>query len=147
MALACSIPWLLGGGVVPATHSVPTFPSQLQETLVQRQEELTTLQESNLQLKELATQARQLAAVLDVSATTQSGLAAIWSLEDGVVWGCRVQGEAEQGQSGTGPRGGGQGSVGWNGMVQCGKWRVLGGADGVGRGREEWCGSGWCGVG
>ncbi|NXX40208.1 MCIN protein, partial [Tricholaema leucomelas] len=39
--------------------------SQLQKTLIQRQEELVTLRESNMQLKELASQARQLAAVLD----------------------------------------------------------------------------------
>uniref|UniRef100_A0A8B9MJM7 Multicilin n=1 Tax=Accipiter nisus TaxID=211598 RepID=A0A8B9MJM7_9AVES len=39
--------------------------SQLQETLMQRQEVLSTLRESNVQLKELASQARQLAAVLD----------------------------------------------------------------------------------
>uniref|UniRef100_A0A663F9M7 Multicilin n=1 Tax=Aquila chrysaetos chrysaetos TaxID=223781 RepID=A0A663F9M7_AQUCH len=40
--------------------------SQLQETLMQRQEELSTLRQSNVQLKELASQARQLAAVLDM---------------------------------------------------------------------------------
>ncbi|XP_071586834.1 multicilin [Heliangelus exortis] len=39
--------------------------SQLQETLMQRQEELVTLQQSNMELKELASQARQLATVLD----------------------------------------------------------------------------------
>ncbi|XP_049651789.1 multicilin [Accipiter gentilis] len=39
--------------------------SQLQETLLQRREVLSTLRESNVQLKELASQARQLAAVLD----------------------------------------------------------------------------------
>lgn len=115
---------------------------------MQRQEELTTLQESNVQLKELATQARQLAAVLDVSAAAQPGLAASWSLEDSVVWGCggeQGQGEAEQGRSGTGPRGGGQGGVGWNRMMQCGKWRVLG-RDVAGWGTGEQCGSGWCGM-
>ncbi|NXP24983.1 MCIN protein, partial [Scytalopus superciliaris] len=69
--------------------------SQLQKTLTQRQEELATLRESNVQLKELASQARQLAAVLDVSAATPSGLAAprassLW----GTVW---CQGAVEMG--------------------------------------------------
>ncbi|KAM9587516.1 multicilin [Morphnus guianensis] len=72
-------------------HPVPTCPSQLQETLMQRQEELSTLRESNVQLKELASQARQLAAVLDVSAAhPPSGLAAprpSWSLGDSAVGG------------------------------------------------------------
>ncbi|NWR36807.1 MCIN protein, partial [Tachuris rubrigastra] len=46
--------------------------SQLQETLIQRQEELATLRESNVQLKELASQARQLASVLDTLMFPQS---------------------------------------------------------------------------
>ncbi|XP_050185778.1 multicilin [Myiozetetes cayanensis] len=53
-------------------HPVHIYPSQLQETLTQRQEELATLRESNVQLKELASQARQLASVLDTLMFPQS---------------------------------------------------------------------------
>lgn len=72
------------GKWVCSNHCICTCPSQLQKTLIQRQEELVTLRESNMQLKELASQARQLAAVLDVSAAVPSGLAVprpSWFLE------------------------------------------------------------------